>query len=95
VSPASGRFGANASPASGRFGANGIQAGGRIGTNQAQLGDGPLVIRRPLLSLAEFAPDVWWVIDVETSRFVYVSPSVEQLRGFYANEVLLQDLTAA
>ncbi len=48
-----------------------------------------------LQALAEFAPDVWWVVDVQTSRFVYVSPSVEQLRGYYANEVLLQDLDAA
>jgi len=48
-----------------------------------------------LQNLAEFAPEVWWVVDVQTLRFVYVSPSVEELRGYYATEVLLQDLPAA
>ena len=48
-----------------------------------------------LQSLAESVPDVWWVVDVETSRFVYVSPSVEEQRGYLAVEVLRQDLAAA
>ncbi|MCK6551554.1 PAS domain S-box protein [Myxococcota bacterium] len=34
--------------------------------------------------------DVIWVLDTETGRFTYVSPSVERLRGYTADEVLAQ-----
>ena len=43
--------------------------------------------------LAENATDVIWIIDVETMRFRYVSPSIERQRGYRAAEVLKQSLT--
>jgi len=45
--------------------------------------------------LPENAKDVVWVMDAETERFEYVSPSVERLRGFTADEVLGMPLTHA
>jgi PAS domain S-box-containing protein len=45
--------------------------------------------------LAEYATDVIWILDLQTGRFRYVSPSVERLRGYTAEEVLAQDMTAA
>ncbi len=45
--------------------------------------------------LAENASDVVWVLDLESSRFRYMSPSVERLRGYTAQEVLSQDTSAA
>ena len=45
--------------------------------------------------LAENVSDVIWILDLETSRFRYVSPSVERLRGFTAEEALTQDMLAA
>lgn len=38
--------------------------------------------------LTENMKDVVWTIDTETMRFVYVSPSVERLRGYTPEEVL-------
>ncbi|MBK8048745.1 MAG: PAS domain S-box protein [Anaerolineales bacterium] len=40
--------------------------------------------------LAENMLDVVWVMDVESGRFTYVSPSVERLRGYTVDEVLSQ-----
>jgi PAS domain S-box-containing protein len=37
--------------------------------------------------LAEHTADVIWVFNATTQRYTYVSPSVERLRGFTANEV--------
>ncbi len=37
--------------------------------------------------LAETMSDVVWVLDVDDERFLYVSPSVERVRGFTAKEV--------
>jgi PAS domain S-box-containing protein len=45
--------------------------------------------------LVENISDVIWVLDLEKGRFRYVSPSVERLRGYTAEEVMAQDLTAA
>ncbi len=45
--------------------------------------------------LTEGMKDVVWVLDVETRRFTYVSPSVERLRGYTAAEVLAQPLEQA
>ncbi len=42
--------------------------------------------------LAENMADVVWVLDAETSRFNYVSPSVERLRGYTPEEVLAQPI---
>jgi len=40
--------------------------------------------------LAEHMADVVWVLDTNTGRFTYVSPSVERLRGYTVEEVLAQ-----
>ncbi|MGD9611706.1 MAG: PAS domain S-box protein [Kiritimatiellia bacterium] len=45
--------------------------------------------------LTEGMKDVLWVLDVEAQRFTYVSPSVEALRGYTAEEVLAQPLAEA
>ena len=37
--------------------------------------------------LAENLVDAIWVVDAETRQYVYISPSVEDLRGFTAEEV--------
>jgi len=42
--------------------------------------------------LAENASDVIWLFDVATGRFTYVSPSVERLLGYTAEEVVGQTL---
>ncbi len=42
--------------------------------------------------MADNTADVIWVLDVETMRFAYVSPSVERLRGYSVQEVLSQSL---
>ena len=42
--------------------------------------------------LAENMADVVWMLDIGTSRFTYVSPSVQQLRGYTPEEVLTQTL---
>ncbi len=45
--------------------------------------------------LAEGMKDVIWVIDPETLRFLYVSPSVQQLRGYTPEEVMAEPMDAA
>ncbi|PKO12466.1 MAG: hypothetical protein CVU39_24020 [Chloroflexi bacterium HGW-Chloroflexi-10] len=45
--------------------------------------------------IAENTGDVIWILDLETNRFQYVSPSVYQLRGYTANEVMAQDFKDA
>ena len=45
--------------------------------------------------LTERMKDVVWILDVEAQRFTYVSPSVEQLRGYTAAEILAQPLEEA
>ncbi len=40
--------------------------------------------------LAENSHDVIWTMDVATRRFTYVSPSIQQLRGVTAEEVMAQ-----
>ena len=45
--------------------------------------------------LAESIRDVIWILDVETLRFLYVSPSVYELRGYTPEEILAQPLDAA
>jgi len=42
--------------------------------------------------MADNTADVIWVLDVATTRFTYVSPSVERLRGYTSEEVLSQSL---
>jgi PAS domain S-box-containing protein len=43
-------------------------------------------------NVAESMTDVVWMLDVNTMRFTYVSPSVERLRGYTAEEVLTQSV---
>lgn len=43
-------------------------------------------------NVAESMTDVVWILDVNTMRFTYVSPSVQRLRGYTAAEVLAQSL---
>ncbi|CAG0964054.1 partial two-component system, NarL family, sensor histidine kinase EvgS, partial [Anaerolineae bacterium] len=45
--------------------------------------------------LAENISDVIWILDLETNDFRYVSPSVERLRGYTAEEVLAQNVAYA
>jgi len=45
--------------------------------------------------LAENSHDVIWTLDIPTRRFTYVSPSVEQLRGYTPAEVLAESLEAS
>ena len=45
--------------------------------------------------LAETMKDVVWTLDVDSLRFLYVSPSVEQLRGFSVDEVMAESLDAS
>ena len=42
--------------------------------------------------LTEFTADVIWVINLTTAKFSYISPSVYQLRGFTADEAMLETL---
>jgi len=45
--------------------------------------------------LAENIQDVIWVMDLKENRFIYISPSVYQLRGYTVEEVLAAPVTAA
>jgi len=45
--------------------------------------------------LAENISDVIWVLDTETMMFLYVSPSVERLRGHTAEEILSMPVSNA
>lgn len=45
--------------------------------------------------LTESMLDVVWVLNAETRRFVYVSPSVQALRGYTPEEVMAQPIDAA
>jgi PAS domain S-box-containing protein len=45
--------------------------------------------------LAENISDVIWILDLETLRFRYISPSIERLRGYSAEEMMAQSLSDA
>ncbi|KOA20013.1 cyclic di-GMP phosphodiesterase response regulator RpfG [Clostridium homopropionicum DSM 5847] len=45
--------------------------------------------------LAENITDVIWILDPETMNFIYVSPSVYNLRGYTAEEVMAEPMDAA
>ena len=45
--------------------------------------------------LTENMKDVNWTLDVETLRFLYVSPSVTQLRGYTPEEIMAEPMDAA
>ncbi len=42
--------------------------------------------------MADNTADVIWILDLGTNQFTYVSPSVQRLRGFTAQEVLRQPM---
>ena len=46
-------------------------------------------------ALTESMKDVVWVLDIEAQRFLYVSPSVTQLRGYTPEEILARPLEEA
>jgi len=46
-------------------------------------------------TLTEGLSDVVWTLDPKTLRFLYVSPSVERLRGFTPEEILAEPIDAA
>jgi PAS domain S-box-containing protein len=43
--------------------------------------------------MADNTADVIWILDLATMQFTYVTPSVERLRGFTAEEVMRQPIT--
>ncbi|MFZ4549799.1 MAG: PAS domain S-box protein, partial [Bacteroidales bacterium] len=45
--------------------------------------------------LTEFTADVVWVLNLASGKFSYISPSVFQLRGFTAEEAMLETLESA
>ncbi len=45
--------------------------------------------------LAESTTDVIWLLDADTGRFLYVSPSVEKMRGYSPEEVMRQTMNQA
>jgi PAS domain S-box-containing protein len=45
--------------------------------------------------LTENIKDVVWTLDAESERFLYVSPSIQKLRGYTPEEVVLAPLDAA
>ena len=45
--------------------------------------------------ITENMKDVVWTLDTETLRFLYVSPSVKQLRGYTPEEVMSEPMDAA
>ena len=45
--------------------------------------------------LTENIKDVVWIMDPETMRFLYISPSVEKLRGYTPEEIISEPVTKA
>ena len=45
--------------------------------------------------IAENTHDVIWIMNIASGRFTYVSPSVQRLRGFTAEEIMAQPVEAA
>ncbi|WP_153109299.1 diguanylate cyclase domain-containing protein [Propionivibrio limicola] len=45
--------------------------------------------------LAENTGDVIWILDIASGRFTYVSPTVFELRGYTAEEVMAEPMSAA
>lgn len=52
-------------------------------------------VNRKYVLLAENISDVVWVIDLDTSHFIYVSPSIKQLRGLLPEQALLETMQDA
>jgi PAS domain S-box-containing protein len=45
--------------------------------------------------MADNTADVIWVLDIESGRFTYVSPSIERLRGYTVQETMEQTMAEA
>ena len=45
--------------------------------------------------ITESIKDVVWTMDAETMQFIYISPSVEKLRGYTAEEIIAQPVESA
>lgn len=52
-------------------------------------------VSRKYVLLAENISDVVWVVDLTTSHFIYVSPSIKQLRGLLPEQALLESMQDA
>ncbi len=63
-----------------------------IAIRQMQLSDNIHQSEQQYRLLAENIADVVWILDIGTSRFTYMSPSVQQLRGYTPEEVMNQTL---
>jgi diguanylate cyclase (GGDEF)-like protein/PAS domain S-box-containing protein len=46
-------------------------------------------------NLTETMKDVVWILDAETLRFTYVSPSIQLLRGYTPEEIMVHSLSTA
>ena len=64
-------------------------------TAQRLAQDALLAAEQKFRLLTENMKDVVWILDAETLRFLYVSPSVEKLRGYTPDEVMAEPLDAA
>lgn len=64
-------------------------------TKRREAQDARLAAEQKFRLLAENMKDVIWILDAETLRFLYVSPSVEKLRGYTPEEVMAEPLDAA
>lgn len=80
------------------------ESGGAVGgivimsediTQRIQARDALRESERQYRVLTETMKDVVWVLDTETMRFRYVSPSVQRLRGFTAEEIMAAPVDAA
>ncbi len=63
-----------------------------VSIRQMRLSDEILQSEGRYRLLAENMADVIWTLDVGTSRFTYMSPSIQQLRGFSPEEAMNQTL---
>lgn len=57
-------------------------------TTRKQMEEELKVSEEKYRSLTEYTSDVIWVLNVTQQKFTYISPSVEQLRGYTPEEVL-------
>ncbi|HEX7555986.1 MAG TPA: PAS domain S-box protein, partial [Leptolinea sp.] len=61
-------------------------------TNRKQVEDELLQANQKYHLISEYSNDVIWVMDVETEKFSFISPSVKKLRGYTVEEMMQQML---